>query len=184
MLTREEYHGSVWQKVFWSIFNILGEEVAGGGRACSVKWRCDVEGGGSGGLQDKEDNGKEEYSGCHWSHHCVFRSEIGDINHCMYCTKFDLCTMSKCSYYRTNLGGLQVIKWVEFYRWSVISPEASYHHILWTSITFERQRSIYCRWDSHQLAISSMRQSQNSMCTHSWLLDANAFSSGSDQHAE
>ena len=40
--------------------------MAGGGRACSERRRCDVEDGGSGGLQDKEeDEGKEECSSSH-----------------------------------------------------------------------------------------------------------------------
>ena len=35
--------------------------MAGGGRACSVKWRCDIEDGGSGVLWDVEkEESKEE----------------------------------------------------------------------------------------------------------------------------
>ena len=41
--------------------------MAGGGRACSVKWRCDIEDGGSGVLWDVEkEESKEECFSFHY----------------------------------------------------------------------------------------------------------------------
>lgn len=68
MLTGKEYHCSVGYEVFSGIFNILGEGVAGVGRAWGVRCGYDIEGyHGGGGRQWEEKKEEEECSSldCH-----------------------------------------------------------------------------------------------------------------------
>ena len=60
MLTGKEYHCSVGIEVFRSIFNILGEGVAGMTRAWHVRGGCYIEDGGSGGQWEEEKKEEED----------------------------------------------------------------------------------------------------------------------------